>query len=129
MSVKAGDLIIGEVFSNCDAGTLSCPTWYVSIEDVTAGSTSLNSTSSYGQTFNWGLGAALEVYNVVQCSDYPPDGSITISGGLYDINLDPINIPAWSLEVWSGLTPQCNYGGQVLLNSSGTQVEGLKLNY
>ena len=29
-------------------------------------------TSSFGQTFNWAFGGVLEVYNVAQCSDYPP---------------------------------------------------------
>ena len=112
IGVSAGDFILGEVMSNCSAGTLSCPTWYVTIEDPNKGSTTLPSTSSYGQTFDWATGGALEVYSVVQCSDYPSNGSLTFSGALYDENFEPINSPSWSLDVTYGLTPQCNYGGQ-----------------
>jgi hypothetical protein len=112
MAARAGDLIIGEVMSNCASGTLSCPTWYVSTEDATKGSTTLGSTSSYGQTFNWATGGALEAYDVAQCSDYPPGGSISFGGALYDNSFDPIFTPSWSLDVTGGFSPQCNYGGQ-----------------
>jgi hypothetical protein len=129
MGVSAGDFISGEVFSNCNSGTLTCPTWFVMTEDTEGGMTTLNSTSNYGQTFNWAFGIALEVYNVVQCSDYPPNGSLTFYGALYDINFDPIDAPSWRIGYGatglgsspSGLSPQCNYGGQVL--------GGLTLNY
>jgi hypothetical protein len=111
--VSVGDLIVGEVMSNCSSGTLSCPTWFVMTEDAGKGSTTLPSTTSYGQTFYWAAAGTLEVYNLVQCSDYPSNGSLAFNGALYDNNFEPINVPGWSLEVWPNLTPQCNYGGQV----------------
>lgn len=108
MSVSSGDLIIGEVYSNC-SDTETCPTWYVSTEDAGKGSTTLTDTSSYSQTFNWGFGAAMEVYSVAQCSDYPSNGSITISGAIYAQDGDPIDDPAWTLSANDSLSPDCGY--------------------
>ncbi|MGH9563211.1 MAG: hypothetical protein ACRD3S_17290, partial [Terracidiphilus sp.] len=53
----------------------------------------------------------LEAYNIVQCSDYPPNGSLTFSNiALDDDNFKLISAPAWSATYWaSGATPQCNY--------------------
>jgi uncharacterized repeat protein (TIGR03803 family) len=81
----------------------------------TGGSTTLSHTPSEGQTFNWAFAGALEVYNLVQCSDYPPNGALTFSDvALYDYNFDRISNPGWSItNDASGLTPQCGYGGQV----------------
>lgn len=117
MGVSTGDLIFGEVFSNCDAGLLSCPSWFVMAEDAGKGSTSLTSTSNYGQTFNWAFGGVLEVGDnpappVVQCGDYPSNGSLQFGGAVYDENFEPINNPAWVPDVTPGLTPQCNYSVQ-----------------
>jgi hypothetical protein len=81
----------------------------------TGHSTTLSNTPSEGQTFNWAFAGALEVYNVVQCSDYPSNGFLTFSDvALYDNKFDQISNPGWSITNWaSGLTPQCGYGGQV----------------
>lgn len=121
VGVSTGDLIIGEVMSNCSAGTLVCPTWFVLTEDANKGtSTELSSTSSYGQTFNLGFLGVLEVEGngVVQCSDYPPSGSLAFPGAVYDENFKPIN-QGYTMGYGdtglgsspAGLTPQCNYGG------------------
>ena len=128
--VNPGDTIWGYMFDTCASGTLSCPSWDIVTYDVTSGNYSeLQNTSSQGQTFNWAFAAALEVYNIVQCSDYPPGGLISSTGQglafydleLYNYNLVQIANPAWSVtNLSSGLTPQCGYGGslrqQVLLN-------------
>jgi len=114
--VKSGNEIKGTIRDACSAGTLSCSKWKVTSEDVSTGrSTALNNTPSEGQTFNWAFAGALEVYNVVQCSDYPSNGSLTFSDvALYDYNFDRISNPGWSITIWAtGLTPQCGYGGQV----------------
>jgi hypothetical protein len=87
MTVSAGALIIGEVYSNCPSGSLTCSTWYVSTEDAGKGSTTLSSTSSYGQTFNYAFGATMEVYSVAQCSDYPSNGSLIFSGTVYNLDV------------------------------------------
>jgi len=116
VSVSPGDEIKGIIWDTCGAGTVSCPTWKVISEDLSTGrSTTLGDTPSEGQTFNWAFAGALEVYNLNQCSDYPPNGSLTFSHvALYDYNFDRISNPGWSFtNEASGLTPQCGYGGQV----------------
>jgi hypothetical protein len=116
LRVKAGHEILGTIKDTCSAGTLSCSTWDVTTEDATTGkSTKLRNTPSEGQTFNWAFAGALEVYNIAKCADYPKKGSITFSSvALYDYHFDLISNPGWSIVSWaSGLTPQCNYGGQV----------------
>jgi hypothetical protein len=116
VAVKPGDTILGTVTSTCSAGTLSCSTWNITTEDMSSGeSTTLANTPSEGQTFNWAFAGVLEVYNIYQCSDYPPNNSLTFSSlALYDDNFDLISNPSWSMTNWlSGQTPECNYGGQV----------------
>jgi len=113
--VNIGDSILGTTVSTCAAGTLSCPTWnIVTTDQTTGGTTELDNSSSEGQTFNWAFAGTLEVYSIDQCSDYPPNGSITFNVALYDYNFVQISNPGWSITDWArGLTPQCNYGGQV----------------
>lgn len=113
--VNTGDIIAGTVKSTCGDGTLSCPSWNVTTEDGNTGATStLSDTPNDNQTFNWAFGAVLEVYNVAQCSDYPPNEYSTFYPTLYDNNFNVIADPAWSFTNWaSGLTPQCDYSGQV----------------
>jgi uncharacterized repeat protein (TIGR03803 family) len=116
VSVGSGDEIKGTIRDACSAGTLSCPTWNVITEDVsTGGIATMSHTPSEGQTFNWAFAGALEVYNLKQCSDYPPNGALTFSDvALYDYNFDRISNPGWSItNDASGLTPQCGYSGQV----------------
>jgi hypothetical protein len=114
--VNPGNEIKGTMKDACAAGTLSCSKWNVTSEDVSTGHhTTLSNTPSEGQTFNWAFAGALEVYNVVQCSDYPANGSLTFSDvALYDYNFDRISNPGWAMTFWAtGLTPQCGYGGPV----------------
>lgn len=80
-------------------------------------SSELLDTSNFGQTFNWAFGGVLEVYNIVQCGDYHPPG---YNGGIGFYNQSVLNDkfvqikPAWKVtNLFSGLTPQCNYGGSV----------------
>jgi hypothetical protein len=113
--VNAGDFIVGTMKSTCSAGTLSCSKWNITTQDATLNkSTTLSNTPSEGQTFNWAFAGALEVYNVAQCSDYPPNDYVTFYPALYNDGFGIISSPAWSVTDWaSGLTPQCDYGGQV----------------
>lgn len=115
VSVSSGHKIKGTIKDTCSAGTLSCATWNVTTQDVTTGkSTKLSSTPSEGQTFNWAFAGAVEVYNVVQCGDFPSNGSITYSNlALYDDKFVQISSPGWSISKGSGLSPQCGYGGTV----------------
>lgn len=112
-TVNPGDPIVGTISSTCAAGTLSCPTWNITTNVAAGASTTLTNTSSYGQTFNWAFGGVLEAYDIAQCSDYPPSGSLDFETSLYDNNLNGISNPGWSaVNSYSGYTPQCNYGAQ-----------------
>jgi hypothetical protein len=114
--VNSGDTILGYMFDTCASGTLSCATWDIVTWDLTSGNFSeLLNTSSQGQTFNWAFAGALEVYNIVQCGDYPSNGSISFHDlGLYNYKFAKIANPAWSItKLSSGLTPQCGYGGSL----------------
>lgn len=115
VNVNPGDTILGTTVSTCGAGTESCPTWNITTADVTTGgSTTLGNTPSEGQTFNWAFGGVLEAYNIVQCSDYPPNASQTFYDiALYDYNFVLIPSPDWSVTYWAkDETPQCNYNVQ-----------------
>ena len=123
---NSGDTIRGYMFDTCSPGTLSCPTWDIVTWDLTSGKFSeLLNTSSFGQTFNWAFAGVLEAYNIVQCGDYPSNGSISFYNlGLYDYRGIKVASPAWSVldaaqlaqekgEPFSALTPQCGYGGSL----------------
>jgi len=116
VQVNTGDTIYGLIKSTCKAGAQSCSKWNITTKDkTTKKSTTLAKTPSEGQTFNWAQSGALEVYEIVQCSDYPPENATTFSKvALFDYNFQKISNPGWSFtDYYSGLDPQCNYGGQV----------------
>jgi hypothetical protein len=113
--VNSGDLITGYIVANC-SGTTTCSSWNVYTVDQTNGNSSeLLKTSNFGQTFNWAFGGVLEVYNIVQCGDYPAGGRIDFfEQYLYDDKGVRIAKPAWKISnVSSGLTPKCGYGGSL----------------
>lgn len=113
-----GDNILGYIFDTCASGTLTCGTWDVVTWDLQNGKfTQLLNTSNFGQTFNWAFGGVMEVYNIIQCTDYPSNGNYWGSHeisfdeiGLYDDNFTAV-LPNWSIGVTSGLTPACSYSG------------------
>ena len=111
ITVNPGDTLIGTMAMTCTAGNTSCSTWNVISQDQTTNqSTELPGTPSEGETFNWGFGGVLEAYGVVQCADYPPDVSLTITTSLYDSNLDLVPSPDWAPVTPSLSTvPQCDY--------------------
>src|SRR6185312_4390382 len=113
LAINAGDKIMGTTEMTCPAGTASCATWNVITEDQTTGqSTELSDTPADGQIFNWGFGGVLEIYNVFQCQDYPPDASLTMTSLLYDTSLNQISNPIWGggINLSPSSFPQCNYG-------------------
>lgn len=119
VTVNPGDVILGTMQSTCSAGTLTCGYWDITTKDITTGSsTSLTESPASGQTFNFAFPGATEVYSVAQCSDYPADGAFEFYNlALYDNSFNQISNPAWTFDAVStasssGLTPQCNYGGQ-----------------
>jgi len=116
---KPGDHLEGYVFNNCTGGTKTCTSWDIVIADDQNGKYSqLIDAPNNGQTFNWAFGGVLEVYNIVQCGDYPESdyaGGIGFSNqSVLNDNFDVITSPAWTItNLSSGLTPQCSYGGSL----------------
>ena len=124
VAVNAGDTIIGSISSTCAPGGNSCSTWNVLSEDKTTGAkTTLSKTPSDGQVWNWAFGAVMEVYNVIQCADYPANTGVTYNVKLYDQNLNLISSPAWTQSPASGINPACGFG----LSSTATK-ETVKYN-
>ncbi len=113
VAINPGDTIVGTSEMTCAGGATTCATWNVITEDQTTNqSTELTATPSDGQTFNWAFGGVLEVYNLDQCLDYPPNASVTINNVLYDYNMNQIASPGWvsSGSPASSVQPQCDYG-------------------
>lgn len=114
-----GDHLEGYVFMNCSAGIKNCDSWDIVIVDDQSGAFSeLLDAPNYGQVFNWAFGGVLEVYNITQCSDYPPPdyaGGIGFTNqSLLNDKFAVIKTPAWKVtNLSAGLTPQCNYGGSL----------------
>jgi len=119
--VESGDHLEGYVFNNCSAGTTECSSWDIVIIDQENGNYSqMIDTTNYGQKFNWGFGAVMEVYYITQCSDYPGPEESGYAGGISFYNQLVLNdefvsvTPAWKVfNISNGLTPQCNYGGSL----------------
>jgi hypothetical protein len=119
VEVYPGDTIFGSIKSMCQAGTKSCSKWRIVTEDETTGEgTTLGKTPSEGQTFTWAQGGALEVYEIVKCTDYPPNNETAFTNlALYDNNFQQYSDPGWVFfSYYAGLTPQCSYGG--LMNTT-----------
>jgi hypothetical protein len=116
VTVNPGDHISGLVMAACGSVTIrSCAKWKITTTDVTTGgSTTLKLTYGSLMNFVWAQSGVLEVYNTYQCSDYPPDGSITFSNiALYDNYFRRIPNPGWAAELFvtqGQTTPWCNYG-------------------
>jgi hypothetical protein len=116
--VNSGDHLLGYVFDNCAPGTKTCSSWdVVTVDEQNGNFSQLTDTGNFGQTFNWAFGGVLEVYNIVQCGDYPPPDNL---GGIGFYNQSVLNdnfkaiTPAWKVtNVSGGLTPQCSYGGSL----------------
>jgi hypothetical protein len=120
VQVNPGDTISGMILPSSSTETNGNTSWNIFTMDVTTGqSVMLLNTPSDGQTFTWAQGGVLEVYNIAQCSDYPPNGSVVFSNlALYENNLTIYSNPGWFLfNYTSGLTPQCNYGATMGSNT------------
>ena len=101
--------------SSCgNAMVQECSKWNITTTDVTTqGTTTLNVVFPNLLSFYWAQSGVLEVYSISQCSDFPPDGSITFSNAvLYDNLYRRVPHPAWSPMYWvtqGQTTPWCNY--------------------
>jgi hypothetical protein len=120
VTVNVGDTIAGEILSDCAAGTSGCQGWYVYTFDFTSDQyTELSNAYADGQIFNWAFAGVMEDYNVTTCGQLPSNGSITFNDvALYNYQFDEMS-PAWTQgNYYSGVTPQCNYGGSTSSNSA-----------
>ncbi len=114
ITVNPGDQIQGTVRNNCKAGSQSCAKWTITTKDVTTKKvTILQSVFSQAMAFPWAQEGVLEVYNIYQCTDFPPNDSIVFSKvALFDYNFKKITDPGWAPMYWvqQGVTePWCNY--------------------
>jgi hypothetical protein len=102
--------------SACGAALVqACSKWTITTEDVTTRqSTTLKVDYPSLMNFVWAQSGVLEVYSIYQCSDFPPDGSITFSNvALFDNYFRRITDPGWASELFvtqGQTTPWCNYG-------------------
>ena len=118
IQVNPGDRILGTITQDCALGTSACATWKVSITDQTTGkSTTLSAEPLQGRQ-NEAIGGVLEVYNIVQCSDYPPNGQITFNSTFYDYSGNLVSNLNWSGAASTTDSPQCHYSA----HGSGTQI-------
>jgi hypothetical protein len=110
VNVNIGDTLYGSITSNCASGSTSCTTWNVLSEDETTGkSTTLGSTPSDGQVWNWAFGAVLESYGITSCKQYPAAETISFSTTLYNDDLQAISSPGWAGYLDTTSKPQCSY--------------------
>jgi hypothetical protein len=113
--VSSGDTINGLIGCHQYLGG-ACISWNITISDLQNGESSeLKSTSSPSSPiFNWAFSGVLEVYNIQQCTDFPPDGSISFNNIKLESNVMIIPSPTWTITNFlaGGSTPQCSYSGQ-----------------
>lgn len=110
ISAHAGDVVVGDTYSNCAPG-VACSSWNIDSRDTTTGQTTTLTTNPYAD-LTWVFGGVLEVYSVATCNQYP-GGPITFSNvQVYDRNNNHVSNPPWQGANTSGITPQCGYGLQ-----------------
>ncbi len=107
--IGANNGTVGTIWSNCKDGVHECPTWNVMAKETGNGTTTtLTATPSEGQVFNWAFGAALEVYNVTGCDQYPDNTGVGFTVQLYNQDGNLIKSPAWTGQV-NGGSPPCSF--------------------
>jgi hypothetical protein len=120
--VSPGDTISTWIKSN-STGTNVNATWDIIMSDNTSGEmTTLKNTPAENQVFTWALGGLVAAYGVVQCSDFPPQGTSTFYDiAAFDPNFNKLSNPAWIVANYtSGESPQCNYSGQISGTNNNT---------
>ena len=114
ITVNQADQIYGYMHYVGDTQNGCC--WeYVQASDTTTGVSSYLSFQDATYTFYyWSFGGALEVYNMLDCNDYPlgVSGSNLGYTSFTSITLYGNNklSPSWSTYVNSQITPQCGFG-------------------
>jgi hypothetical protein len=103
-TVTAGGSIYGYVWgTNCNGGV--CSTWQVSTSESGGPITTLN-TDSYGEMLDWSFSAALEVYNIVSCDQYPPSNQISFQNVTWRDSNGTTVQPTWSKSLYT-VDPTC----------------------
>jgi hypothetical protein len=113
--VSSGDTINGLIGCHAYLGG-ACILWNITINDLENGGSSEFKFASDPSSpiFNWAFAGVLEVYNIQQCSDFPPNGSISFNNIQLESNVMVIQSPTWAINNFLpvGSTPQCSYSGQ-----------------
>ncbi|HEY0229744.1 MAG TPA: hypothetical protein VGC55_00710 [Dokdonella sp.] len=136
VAVSPGDVIAGVMRgSNCGANL--CTDWAViSTDQNTTQSTTLDALAQ-GQVFDWVFGAALEVYGVTTCAQYPASGHALFEAiQLSDMSgSDSYGIYPWVswfpasilfIDGFEAATSNCPYGLSLDGNPPAT---GLRINW
>ncbi len=119
-SAASGDAIVGTVSGDCAAGRI-CSTWNVATVDKSNGqATTLEQTSSYGQTFDWAFAGVVEVYGVQACDQYSNNGFVDFTSvSLLDVEKKSIRRVPWTPSgLMQDAAPACNYGVTVTPTSA-----------
>jgi hypothetical protein len=110
---SAGHEIFGQITCTNTNGAVCYRFQVNTVDQTTNKQITLLNASSFGLTFNWAFGAALEVYNLNYCDEYPETTSSEFFFlGLFDQDLQPVKQGWVPWDNWkdSNLTPDCNYG-------------------
>jgi hypothetical protein len=107
LTVYPGDSLYGTL------GVYTPGNWNAELDDGTLSHATAITTNVY-EKFQTAESGVLEVWNVSDCSQFPPDGSIVfddveISQAGPSYNSVNWVQPTWRLQLTSGLTPQCGY--------------------
>lgn len=107
-AVAAGETISGYMAgTDCNAVTRVCNTWQ--IRTASTNSSSTLTTQSFGVVFDWPFAAALEVYAVSTCAQFPASGSVTFQN-LSAHALGGVNVwPLWRVSQFPS-SPSCVTG-------------------
>jgi len=99
---------VGTIKSYCE-GQQECNTWLVQTQETgTAQKTGLVANTK-GQVFDTAFAAALEVYGVTACDQYPDStGDSFTAVELYDQKGNLIKDPGWTGQV-NNVSPQCGF--------------------
>ncbi|MBK8459949.1 MAG: hypothetical protein IPL43_06995 [Micropruina sp.] len=93
--------------TGCSSSTGVCSTWKIVTKDNGSLASTSFTTTAGGRKMNWTFGAALEVYSVSECGQFP--GSSVIFSGLYFKNVAGTRkYPSWTY-LTTDATPQCGY--------------------
>lgn len=104
-NTAAGNTLLGTVVASNCAGA-NC-TWTITTRDVTSNvQTVLTKTDTYD--YWWGVGGAVEVFNLNSCDQFPIRGVFYTNIALYDQN-NVLLSPNWTRTQQTNPSPSCSF--------------------